>query len=236
MPARASLLLMILCVLGIPAIAQTIRGDVLDMDTKKPVSGVSIQNIYTLLDITTDDQGGFIIAANSGQLLEFKKTGYKTARVRVPQGYIPPYFRILVKKGISDIKPDMYVAHNNRYDYTEDSIRYHELYKTALDFPKLSGLAVVQSPFSAMSKKNREIWQFQDDYTEFEKEKYVDKTFNEEVITKFTGLKGDSLHYFIRRYRPSYEQLKSMNDYALYNFIKASVQRYRMPNTPRNGN
>ena len=189
MPARASLLLMILCVLGIPAIAQTIRGDVLDMDTKKPVSGVSIQNIYTLLDITTDDQGGFIIAANSGQLLEFKKTGYKTARVRVPQGYIPPYFRILVKKGISDIKPDMYVAHNNRYDYTE-----------------------------------------------FEKEKYVDKTFNEEVITKFTGLKGDSLHYFIRRYRPSYEQLKSMNDYALYNFIKASVQRYRMPNTPRNGN
>ncbi len=236
MPARASLLLMILCVLGIPAIAQTIRGDVIDMDTKKPVSGVSIQNIYTLLDITTDEQGAFIIAANSGQLLEFKKTGYKTARVRVPQGYIPPYFRILIKKGISDIKPDMYVAHNNRYDYTEDSIRYHELYKTALDFPKLSGLGVVQSPFSALSKKNREIWQFQDDYTEFEKEKYVDKTFNEEVITKFTGLKGDSLHYFIRRYRPSYEQLKSMNDYALYNFIKASAQRYRMPNTPRNGN
>ena len=235
MPARASLFFLMLCCFSFPVLAQTIRGDVLDMDTKKPVAGVSIQNIYTLLDITTDEQGGFIIAANSGQLLEFKKPGYKTARVRVPNGYVPTYFRILIKKGISDIKQEMYAAKNNRYDYTEDSIRYHELYKTALDFPKLSGLSVVQSPFSALSKKNREIWQFQDDYNDFEKEKYVDKTFNEEIVSKFTGLKGDSLHYFMRRYRPTYDQLKAMNDYSFYNFIKAGVYRYRTPDRPVNG-
>lgn len=235
MPVRVSLFVLLLCVLGFPAVAQTIRGDVMDMDTKKPISAVDIQNIYTLLNITTDDQGGFIIAANSGQLLEFKKTGYKTARVRVPQGYVPPYFRILLKKGISEINQDIILVHNNRYDYTEDSIRYHELYKTALDFPKLSGLGVVQSPFSALSKKNREVWQFQDDYKEFEREKYVDKTFNAELITKFTGLKGDSLRYFMRRYRPSYEQLKAMNDYSFYNFIQSNARRYRSPDRPVNG-
>jgi len=85
-----------------------------------------------------------------------------------------------------------------------------------------------------MSKKNREIWQFQDDFNEFEKEKYVDKTFTETVITKYTGLQGDSLHYFMRRYRPSYELLRSMNDYTFYNFLKTSVYRYRTYNTPRN--
>ena len=235
MPVRVSLFVLLFCVLGFPAVAQTIRGDVMDMDTKKVITGVDIQNIYTLLNITTDDQGAFIIAANSGQLLEFKKTGYKTARVRVPQGYVPPYFRILLKKGISEINQDIILAHNNRYDYTEDSIRYHELYKTALDFPKLSGLGVVQSPFSALSKKNREVWQFQDDYKEFEREKYVDKTFNAELITKFTGLKGDSLRYYMRRYRPSYEQLKAMNDYSFYNFIQTNAHRYRSPDRPVNG-
>ena len=235
MGVRVSVLLLSLCLLCFPAIAQTIKGDVLDMDTKKPIAGVDIQNIYTLLDVTSDGQGGFLIAANSGQLLEFKKPGYKTARVRVPQGYVPPYFRILVKKGINEIDQDIIVQHNNRYDYTEDSIRYHELYKTALDFPKLNGLQVVQSPFSALSKKNREIWQFQDDYKEFEKEKYIDKTFNEALITKFTGLKGDSLRYFMRRYRPSYEQLKSMNDYTFYNYITISAHRYRKPDEQRNG-
>jgi len=235
MVVRVSLVLLLLCGLCVPSMGQTIKGDVLDMDTKKPVSGVEIQNIYTLLDITTDDQGTFIIAANSGQLLEFKKPGYKTARVRVPQGYVPPYFRILIKKGINEIDQEIIAVHNNRYDYREDSIRYHELYKTALDFPKLSGLEVVQSPFSALSKKNREIWQFQDDYKEFEKEKYIDKTFNEELVTKFTGLKGDSLRYFMRRYRPSYEQLKTMNDYTFYNYIKASAHRYRVPDNQRSG-
>ena len=234
MPARVTLFLMILCVWGLPAMAQTVRGDVLDRDTKKPVAGVSIRNVYTMLDVTTDEQGAFLIAANSEQLLEFKKTGYKTERVRVPKGYVPPYFRILMKKGISPISQDMYVNRNNRYDYTEDSLRYHELYKTALDFPKLSGMAVVQSPFSALSKKNRETWQFQDDFNDFEKEKYVDKTFNEELITKFTGLKGDSLHYFMRRYRPSYDQLKAMNDYTFYNYIKASVYKLRTPNRGSN--
>ena len=235
MGVRVSVLLLSLCLLCFPAIAQTIKGDVLDMDTKKPIAGVDIQNIYTLLDVTSDGQGGFLIAANSGQLLEFKKPGYKTARVRVPQGYVPPYFRILVKKGINEIDQDIIVQHNNRYDYTEDSIRYHELYKTALDFPKLNGLQVVQSPFSALSKKNREIWQFQDDYKDFEKEKYVDKTFNEALVTKFTGLKGDSLRYFMRRYRPSYEQLKSMNDYTFYNYITISAHHYRKPDEQRNG-
>lgn len=235
MPAKATLLLLFLSFFRFQGVAQTIHGEVLDMDNKKPLSGVDILNIYTMLNISTDEQGAFIIAATSGQLLEFKKPGYKTARVRIPHGYIPSYFRIIMKKGISDIKRDNAIAgRSNRYDYKADSIRFHELYKAELDFPKLTGLGVIQSPFSAMSRKNREIWQFQDDYTEFEKEKYVDRTFTEDVVTKFTGLQGDSLHYFMRRYRPSYEQLRAMNDYAFYNFVKGSVSRYRSYNTPRN--
>ena len=234
MPAKATAFLFLLNLFCFPAIAQTIRGEVLDVDNKKPLTGVEILNIYTMLNISNDNQGAFIIAASGGQLLEFKKPGYKTARVRVPQGYIPSYFRIIMKKGISEISKENSIAGSNRYDYKSDSIRYHELYKTELDFPKLSGLGVVQSPFSAMSKKNREIWQFQDDYTEFEKEKYVDKTFTEEAVSKFTGLTGDSLHYFMRRYRPSFEQLKGMNEYSFYNFVKSSVYRYRTYNTPRN--
>jgi hypothetical protein len=232
MPVRALLVLLLLCTVRFTAVAQAIRGEVLDMDDKHPIEGVNIENIYTLLDITTDPQGAFLIAASNGQLLEFKKPGYKTARVRVPQGYIPPYFRIIMKKGISELQ-DMSVTHSNRYDYTNDSLRFHEIYKHELDFPKMSGLDMVEHPFSAMSGKNREMWRFQEEYDNAEKEKYVDKTFNEEIITKVTGLQGDSLHYFMRRYRPTYYQLKAMNDYNFYNFIKVSAHSYRNQYTPR---
>jgi hypothetical protein len=232
MPSRALGSLFLLLIACFPAVAQTIRGEVLDMDDKHPVAGVSIENIYTALNITTDNKGAFIIAANGGQLLVFKKTGYKTTRVRVPQGYMPSYFRIIMTKGVTEIK-DNAIAANGRYDYRSDSIRFHELYKHELDFPKMSAFDMIAHPFSAMSGKNREIWAFQDDFKENEKEKYVDKTFNEAVITRFTGLKGDSLHYFIRRYRPTYDQLRAMNDYAFYNFIKTSVTRYRNSNNSR---
>lgn len=228
---RVSFLALLFLLMGFtPVFAQTIRGEVLDMENKQPVAGVSIENIYTSLDINTDDKGAFLIAANGGQLLEFKKPGYKTVRVRVPQGYIPSYFRIIMKQGIPEIK-DTYVS--NRYDYRSDSLRFHELYKHELEFPKMSSIDMIAHPFSAMSGKNREMWKFQEDYDYFEKEKYVDMTFNEAIVTKITGLRGDSLRYYMRRNRPTYEQLRSMNDYSFFNYIKTTVHYYRKPNMPR---
>ena len=231
MPKQAFLLLC--CFLYCAAASgQTIHGEVVDMDQKSPIANVTIENIHTSLAVTSGGTGTFIIAAASGQLLEFKKQGYKTVHVRIPKGYVPSYFKIMMKQGMSE-RRDMYVANSTRYDYTSDSIRYHEIYKHALEFPKMSTFDMLASPFSALSGKNREIWKFQDDYEEFEKEKYVDKTFNAELITKFTGLKGDSLTYFMKRYRPSYEQLRNMNEYAFFNFIKGGVQHFRTRATPR---
>jgi hypothetical protein len=218
----------------LPVWSQTIHGDVMDMETRQPLKDVTIVNVYTTLNITTDTSGGFIIAANSGQLLEFRKQGYKTVHVRIPAGYIPPYFRIIMKQGLSEIK-GMDIAKGDRYDPRDDSIKYHDVYQRELEFPRLSAIDAIAHPFSAMSGKNKEVWQFQDDYSDFQKQKYVDKTFNEELVTKFTGLKGDSLRYYMRRYRPSYEQLKAMSDYSFYNYIKATVTQYRSIQTPRSG-
>lgn len=201
------------------------------MDDKHPIAGVSIENIYTSLDILSGGQGAFLIAATGGQLLEFKKPGYKTVRVRIPQGYIPPFFRIIMKKGITEIKG--YDMAANRYDYKSDSLRFYELYKHELEFPKMSTMDMIASPFSALSGKNRQVWQFQQDYEDFEQQKFVDRTFNAALITKITGLTGDSVQAYIRRYKPSYEQLRAMNDYTFFNYIKSTVHNYRSYNTPR---
>ncbi len=232
MPAKAFLLNVLLFLSCFPVVAQTIKGEVLDMDDKHQLADVSIENIYTALSITSNPQGGFVIAATGGQLLVFKKPGYKTTRVRIPKGYMPSYFRIIMTKGVSEIR-DYNVAKTTRYDYKSDSIRYHDLYMHELDFPKLSTFDMLAHPFSAMDGKNREVWRFQEDYDEFEKEKYVDRTFNEAIVTKFTGLTGDSLHYYMRRFRPSYEQVRNMNDYTFFNFIKSSVHQYRNMNNAR---
>lgn len=213
-----------------PVYAQTIKGDVMDMETKHPIKGVSIQNIHTSFGVTTDDSGSFIIVATSGQLLEFVKPGYKTVRVRIPQGFIPPYFRIIMQKGLPS--PGDNIA-QNRYNYKKDSLTSYEIYKHELDYPRLSAFDAMQHPFSALSKRNREIWRFQEEYDYFEKEKYIDRTFSAAIITRITGLQGDSLRNYIRRYRPGYEQLRNMNDYSFFSYIKNTVHNFRSRDLPR---
>ncbi len=218
-------LLLLLSLLTLPVAAQMIRGEVVDMEDKHALDGVTIRNVHTTLTVNTGDNGSFLIAATSDQLLEFTRKGYQTVRVRIPKGIVPPYFKIIMQQGITPIRE--LLATNERYDYTEDSLRFYELYKHELDMPRLSAIGSIQHPFSALSKKNREVWRFQDNYTATEKEKYVDRTFNKEVITKYTGLTGDSLAYYMVKFRPSYEDLRGMNDYTFFSYIKRTAHSYR---------
>ena len=227
-----AILFFLLTALRFPIIAQTIKGEVIDMDDKTPVNGVYIENIYTSLGVSTNKDGAFIIAASKDELLEFKKTGYKTVKVRIPKGYVPSYFKIILEHGITRMD-DALTANGNRYDYVKDSIRNRNIYQHELDFPKLSAAGSIAHPFSAMSGRNRDIWRFQETYNSTEQEKYVDRTFNAELVTKFTGLTGDSLKYYMVKYRPTYVQLKGMNDYSFFTFIKKTVHSYRARTTPR---
>ncbi len=231
MTAKAFTVLFTLLFIAGTALAQIIHGEALDMDTKAPIEGVEIENIYNNVRISTIADGSFVISAASGQLLEFSKPGYKLTRVRIPHGFVPSYFRIILERGLTP-RSDIYEK-SNRYDNKKDSIRYREMFQQQLDFPRMSTFEKIKSPFSALSAKNRMTWQFQEDYSNFEKEKYVDFTFNKDLVGKITGLSGDSLSKYMVRYRPSYEQLRSMNDYTFFTYIKTSVHRFRTPNRPR---
>lgn len=228
---RAIVISLLLCLVHGILSAQIIHGEVLDIDNMRPVEGVSIENIHTSVTITSAIDGSFVIAASSDQLLQFKKPGYRVTRFRIPKGQVPSYFRIIIEHGINKPTDDI-EQKGDRYDYKRDSLRYRELYAHELDFPRMSTIDKIKSPFSAMSKRNRMIWEFQDDFANFEHEKYVDRSFNPTLVTKITGLTGDSLEHFMIRFRPSYELVRAMNDYAFYNYIKTTGKRFRSTNRP----
>jgi hypothetical protein len=208
------------------ASAQLIKGEVIDVVSKQPLENVSIGNIYTDAVVTTGSNGAFLITAAKDELLEFRKSGFNTVRVRIPRGFIPSYFKIIMEPGFKP-EDDYEEALPNRYDNKADSLKSRRLYAHQLDFARLSAAGSIAHPFSALSKKNRQIWHFQEEYDLVEKDKYIDRTFNAEIITKCTGLKGDSLVRYMQKFRPSYEQLRNMNDYSFYTFIKKSVRQYR---------
>ena len=203
----------------------TLVGDVTDMDNKRTMEGVFVQNIRTGDSFVTSTNGKFTIDGNQDDLIEFKKPGYKTIRVRIPKGTIPPYYKIIMQQGPIEL-PEYQLAANDK-DWKKDSARFYEIYKKELEFEKITGLDVIRHPFSALSKKNRQIWAFQKEYNYFQREKFIDYAFNEKIITTITGLQGDSLQFFMRRFRPTYEQVATMNDYTFYSYIKQNAIWYR---------
>jgi hypothetical protein len=206
------------------ASGQTIQGQIIDVGNNQPLADVAVQNIHTENGIRSDDDGKFALEAGKGQLVEFRKAGYKVLRVRLPNGTFPAYFKVVMEK--QSTQP-MYDPNGVPKDYAADSAKYYALYKREVEYPKMTTMDVIRHPFSAMSKRSQEIWEFQKEFEFYQQQKYIDYTFNHKLVNTITGLSGDSLQAYMQMFRPTYQQLRSMNEYTYYNYIKVTVTAFR---------
>jgi hypothetical protein len=217
--------ILLLCVFSVAvhsaALALVMKGKVYDMKTNKPMANVNIVNTFTESGMTTDSSGNFSLTVEKGHLVEFRKIGYKIVRVRI-EATAMPFYSIAMKEGAFDI-PEIEIAGNN---FRTDSVENHETYKWAIDHYKLEGLDVIQHPFDALSKRNRQIWAFQKRYDYFEKEKFVDYVFNAKLISKIAKIDSTDMETYRRYYRPSYDQVKAWTEYEFLEYIKSSAAAF----------
>ncbi len=220
------LLVLFSLLLSLPSFAQqSIRGTVTDGQNGKALGSVVIQNIHTSGGTATDSTGAFTIGVAQGQLIEFRRLGYKTKRLRIPQGTIPPFFRIAMDKGAIEL--DEVTIRKQFEDYKRDSARYAEIYQAPLRVGRLSDADKFQDPFLALSPSRRKIWAFQEEYQRNEALRYVDYHFSDKRIAAITGLRGDSLIAYRNQYRPSYEAVRVWNEYELFSYIKKTAAFFR---------
>ncbi|MBS1616854.1 MAG: hypothetical protein JST06_12145 [Bacteroidetes bacterium] len=217
------LIFFLLMMLPFAGWAQSIQGVVATAQAG-PLTGVEIQNIYSGDQVLSADDGHFVIAVQPGQLVEFHKPGFKTARVRIG-GRTAAYYRIVMEPGVA-IMPELHDGSGFK-SFQDDSLYYHNLFKKQIDFPVLTGWRAFQSPFSALGKTNQNMIRFQHEYAWLEQQKYVDYTFNPKLIAQLTGLKGDSVQTYMRQFRPSYELLRAMPEYDFFRYVKTTVDIWR---------
>jgi hypothetical protein len=193
-------------------------GTITDAATGAALPGVRIENLYAKTRTFSDSAGRFALTVGKDQLIEFYSTGFKVLRVRTPEGILPSYYRLDLQRATIDIA-EVEVRERNR-DFKKDSVRDRAVYGRALDFPELNGLDVIRHPFSALSKRNRQIWAFQKEYAVFEQQKFIDFVFNARLVQELTGLTGEAAQRYMRRYRPNYEQIRAWSEYDFYSYVK----------------
>lgn len=202
------------------------KGKVYDLENNKPLDGVEVLNVHSGKVFYTDSTGLFEMDVEKGQLVEFTLIGYDVSRVRIAGNQVAQYYNIAMKPGAITLE-EVQIYDLGRGKWGSDSAKSAETYKQILEHYKLEGLDVIQHPFDAMSKTNRQIWAFQRHYDFFEKEKYIDYVFNEKIIKDLTGLGADSMTNFMRAYRPQYDMIRNSSTYEFYEYIQRSVANFR---------
>lgn len=205
--------------------AQTlIRGQIKDFGSGDAVDNVNVRNIYTMVGMTTMEDGTFQVRAKKGELIEFSKMGYQTLRIRIHNEQEPSYYHLVMNKAPRELRE--VDIRGKPLDFKADSVRYRSIYNVVLSNERQHEVDMRSMPLAMLSKKNREEWAFQQMYEEWEKEKYIDFTFNERLVSRITYLKGDALKEFMKTFRPSYTFLKTASEYEYLEYIKHAYMLY----------
>jgi hypothetical protein len=232
------LLLFILLIAAICGYGQQIRGNVVYSDTKLPVTGalVSLGNKQAF----TNSFGEFSIAAiGSNDSLKVTFLGYKTYKTRIS---------IVMAHVHIELEPDKIVlqeviVHSNReLEFKKDSTYNRKFYAKQFNYkgPKVMD-AFVGNPIKnpgelisidlitlvrALTKKSTREYKFNKLLLRDEKTDYINQKFSHGLVSKVTGLKGDTLSTFIVNYRPTYEYAHKVSDYEMELYIKDCYRKF----------
>ena len=223
---KTAILGLSLCGLSFSAYSQTlIKGEIIDKSNQEYVENANIQNIYTRVGMSTLEDGKFRIEVKTGQLIEISKIGYQTLRIRIQDEKTPSFYKLELDRRSRILK--VVDIRGRSLNYVKDSIRFRETYNVVVSQARKGDVDMRSMPLAMLSKKQREIWAFQEMYDRWEEEKYVDFVFNKALVNKITYLKKEELERFMRLYRPSAQFVRQATEYEYLEYIKSSYYRYK---------
>lgn len=223
-------IILFLCGWQLSANAQTVRGNIMGKDSL-PLPGVFIQNIHTKVYSVSNGDGYFSISAGPLDTLLFRAAGH-----------LPISFRAISLPGLLYMRPEIIQLAGVeivRKTYREDSIALREDFRKNFNFrrPKIQEVLVIMPTgigvnifqlYKALSfKNNKRQLTFKRRLQEFEQEKYVTRFFTPELVTKYSGLQGDSLQKFMLLHPPTFQFIKDASTYDLLLYIKQAAERFR---------
>jgi len=216
---------------------QLIKGRVVDKDTKLPVNGaiVSMGNKQAF----TNSFGEFSITASGNDSLKIARLGYTPYKMMI--SIVMATIRIELEPAKIVLK-EVIVHSNREREFKKDSAENRQFYDKQFNYkgPKVMDAFVgnpIKNPgelisidvvtlIRALTKKSTPEYKFNKLLLRDEKIDYVNQKFSHGLVSKVTGLKGDTLSAFIVQYRPTYKFAHTATDYEMELYIKDCYKKF----------
>ncbi|MFI5137454.1 MAG: carboxypeptidase-like regulatory domain-containing protein [Sphingobacteriales bacterium] len=231
------LLLLLILLTGVDAFGQKITGFVTDKTTKQPLSGalVRLGSSHTFTNIS----GAFEITIPSVyDSLKVTHFAYKSYTLAISKE--TTILHIELEPMVT--KLNEVTVHGNT-DFKQDSIENRNAYAKQFNYtgPKVMdaftgnsdkqpGDIISINPLllvAALTQKSSPEYKFKKMLISDEHEQYVDEHFNKGIVSRITGLSGDTLSVFLKQYRPAYQFVLKVTDYEMEVYIKESFKKFK---------
>lgn len=206
--------------------AQQLSGFINDADDTTAISGVMIENKTTGTKSFSNDDGSYSIKAQSGEVVEFSLSGYKTVTIPVPVSISGKAFRRVSMHTAVYTLEEVSIA-PNLSPYQIDSIERRRTYGNDLNRVKERSAF---SPFSAIadniSHKSRARWRFQKNFAKWEDESFIATRYTPELVNSLTGLKDNVLFQFMASYPINVDYARVATDLEIKMWIMDNYRNW----------
>ena len=210
---------------------QFVQGLVMEKSGASRIGNVSVTNKKTGGRVLSNELGLFQIAASAGDTLVLAKSGYAD----IVKPLLSMTDLILQMQRVIELDEVKITGLSKKEELNE----YRDQYRKKGSFyggkPPL--LAYVFQPVTALyellGKTPNQARRFNLFYLKELEQTEVDRRFNSFAVSKITGLTDADLKNFMVSYRPDYENLSGMDEYAFINYVKRSLETFNKSGRPK---
>ncbi len=209
----------------------SVRGLIMERSGASRIGNVAVWNKRTGQKILSNELGMFQIAAITGDTLLLSKPGYSDLL------HLLPSLSDLVLKmqPVIELAEVRVTGQSKQEELQEYRDQYRKKGSYYAGKPPL--LAYIFQPVTALyelfGKTPNQARKFNLFYIRELEQTEIDRRFNSFAIAKATGLEGADLKNFMVLYRPGYEILSKMDEYAMINYVKRSLATFNTSGRPK---
>lgn len=219
---------------------QTLKAYVRASNDFEVLNAVVVKDVQSGRTATTDATGYFELRTAADHQLEFSRVGINTTLITVKAPMFRAIQQILLKYDVGSLEG---VSVSGMTDYQKDSIARYQLYQQDLErkrvrmgidsiAPGKEGFGVtINSPISSwmqyIAPKSKNRIRFQKNFAEWEQQKYIATVYTKERVAQLTGLRNDTLAWFINAYPMPFETARTAGAKEIDAWILANFEDWK---------
>lgn len=209
----------------------SVRGLIIEKAGASRVGNVAVTNHSQHLTTTSNELGLFVILAQAGDTLTFTKSGYTDFR-QVLTSTEDLIVRLQPIIELGEVRVEGQSKAKELAEYRDQYRKQGSYYQgkppvLAYFFQPLTAL------YELLGKTPGQARRFNEFYVREIAQTEIDRRFNASKVRELTSLDSIDLKNFMTLYRPDYDNLSKMDDYALINYIRKSLANFDASGRPK---